>query len=224
MSYTKHNFTNGQILTATMLNEIENGIVEVEKNIPSSSTTPTTTSKNIEESFKGKIISILGDSISTFNGHIPVDDGRNLAHKAYYPQSYLTKVEDTWWHQLITDLGAKLGVNESWSGSFVGNTKDTNTVGTGNDTGPDTCMASITRITNLGSNGTPDLIFFYGGTNDAGKGSSSLGETLGSFDSSKDFKEPDLVSTTWTTFADAYCIITNIYSILLCSFFFRCFC
>lgn len=203
MSYTKHNFTDGKVLTARMLNEIEDGIVQIEKSIPSSSTTPTTT-KSVEESFKGKIISILGDSISTFRGYIPVGDGRNLTHKAYYPQSYLTKVEDTWWHQLITDLGAKLGVNESWSGSFVGNTKSTNTVGTSNDTGPDTCMASITRITNLGSNGTPDLIFFYGGTNDAGKGASSLGETLGSFDSSKDFKEPDLVSTTWATFADAY--------------------
>lgn len=147
------------------------------------------------QSFRGKVVSILGDSISTFEGWIPVEDGHNLKHRKRYPQSdLLTDVRLTWWHKLINNLGAKLGVNDSWSGSRVHNSASSNS----GDLGPDACMASITRITNLGANGTPDLIFFYGGTNDAGKN-----VQLGTFDSSINHKV-DLTATTWATFADAY--------------------
>ena len=147
------------------------------------------------QSFRGKVVSILGDSISTFEGWIPVEDGHNLKHRKRYPQSdLLTDVRLTWWHKLINNLGAKLGVNDSWAGSRVHNNASSNS----GDLGPDACMASITRITNLGANGTPDLIFFYGGTNDAGKN-----VQLGTFDSSINHKV-DLTATTWATFADAY--------------------
>ncbi|MBR0322418.1 MAG: hypothetical protein IIX08_08530 [Bacteroidales bacterium] len=147
------------------------------------------------QSFRGKVVSILGDSISTFEGWIPVEDGHNLTHRKRYPQSdLLTDVRLTWWHKLINNLGAKLGVNDSWAGSRVHNNASSNS----GDLGPDACMASITRITNLGANGTPDLIFFYGGTNDAGKN-----VQLGTFDSSINHKV-DLTATTWATFADAY--------------------
>lgn len=101
----------------------------------------------------------------------------------------------TWWHKLITNLGAKLGVNDSWAGSRVFNNSTTNS----GDQGPDACMASITRITNLGSNGTPDIIFFYGGTNDVGHKT-----TIGTFDSAANHTAVDLTSKTWTSFADAY--------------------
>lgn len=59
------------------------------------------------------------------------------------------------------------------------------------DQGPDACMASITRISNLGSNGTPDIILFYGGTNDAG-----AGITIGTFDSTDNHTAVDLTATT----------------------------
>ena len=148
-------------------------------------------------SFAGKVISIMGDSISTFEGWIPVDDGHNLNHRKRYPQSNLfDDVRLTWWHMLITNLGAKLGVNDSWAGSMVSNTATTNS----GDLGPDACMSSVTRITNLGSNGTPDLIFFYGGTNDAARN-----VPMGTFDPSK-FQQVDLTTTTWSTFADAYAV------------------
>lgn len=52
-------------------------------------------------------------------------------------------------------------------------------------------MASITRISNLGSNGTPDIILFYGGTNDAG-----AGITIGTFDSTDNHTAVDLTATT----------------------------
>lgn len=146
-------------------------------------------------SFVGKVISIMGDSISTFEGWIPVEDGHNLNHRKRYPQDNLfDDVRLTWWHRLANNLGAKIGVNDSWAGSTVHNSATTNS----GDKGPDACMSSITRITNLGSNGTPDLIFFYGGTNDA-----AWGVTLGTFDPSA-AHNVDLTSTTWETFADAY--------------------
>ena len=148
-------------------------------------------------SFAGKVVSIMGDSISTFEGWIPVEDGHNLNHRKRYPQSNLFEdVRLTWWHMLINNLGAKLGVNDSWAGSMVSNTATTNS----GDIGPDACMASITRITNLGSNGTPDLIFFYGGTNDAARS-----VHIGTFDPSK-YQQVDLTSSIWSTFADAYAV------------------
>lgn len=165
----------------------------------------------------GKVISIMGDSISTYAGWIPNSDGVNdgtgtLRHAIFYPNygSYVNNVEMTWWHKLIfKKFKAKLGVNESWSGSFVGNNKDTNTATTttchapGNDTGPDTCMASNTRIKRLAANGTPDIIYVYGGTNDIAQ-PGTPNESLGSFSNSTDYSSVDLSSVKWSTFVDAY--------------------
>lgn len=149
----------------------------------------------------GKVISIMGDSISTFQGWIPDgSDGRNLPHVYWYPQNYCNDVSKTWWHQLIfKEFKAKLGVNESWSGSCIGNNKDVNE----EKSGPDTCMASIMRITNLGSNGTPDIIYVYGGTNDIGNPGRS-GQTLGTFNSSTNYTTVDLTTYKWTYFVDSF--------------------
>ena len=62
--------------------------------------------------YKGKVISILGDSISTFAGYIPVADGFNLEHLPRYPQdNLLTDVNETWWMQVINQLA---GCNRQW--------------------------------------------------------------------------------------------------------------
>ena len=146
------------------------------------------------ERYKGKIISVLGDSISTFAGYIPAADGVNLAHRPRYPQAdLLTDVNDTWWMKLINTLDAKLGINDSWAGSTVSNFRDHNE----KDFGPDAAMASLTRIRNLGANGDPDLILLFGGTNDAGKMIEK-----GSFDAAHKL---DLSAYKWGSFADAYC-------------------
>ena len=146
--------------------------------------------------YEGKVISILGDSISTFAGHIPIADGFNLQHRPRYPQSNLfSDVNLTWWMQTITALDAKLGINDSWAGSTVTNT----ITGNSGDLGEKAAMASLTRIQNLGANGTPDVILFYGGTNDIGR---LL--PLGSFDPATAPTEVDLTTTKWTTVADAY--------------------
>ena len=145
------------------------------------------------DKYKNKIISILGDSISTFTGYIPRADGVNLEHRTRYPQEdLLTDVNDTWWMKLINTLGATLGVNDSWAGSTVSNFRDVNE----KDFGPDAAMASLTRIRNLGANGTPDLILFFGGTNDAGK----MIER-GRVDR---LHKIDLSAYKWDSFADAY--------------------
>ena len=137
--------------------------------------------------YKVKKASILGDSISTFSGFIPE------THRPRYPQDNLvTDVNDTWWMKTLNVIGATLGVNDSWAGSTVSNHRDFNE----KDFGPDAAMASYTRIRNLGSNGTPDLIFFFGGTNDAGK-MVEKGSIDGGF-------IPDRKAHKWNSFADAY--------------------
>ena len=148
--------------------------------------------------YQGKVISIMGDSISTFAGYIPVADGFNLAHKTRYPQdNLLTDVNETWWMQVIKTLDAKLGINESWASSEVYNYIDEEVNSTSD--GTKACMASITRIQNLGSNGTPDVILFFGGTNDI-----TQSRPLGSFEPATAPTEVDLSSVKWDTVADAY--------------------
>lgn len=100
----------------------------------------------INSIYKGKTLSILGDSISTFAGYIP--DG-NLT---YYPAGTIQSVNDTWWYKLYTALGMILDINNSWSGSRV-----TTTSG-------DTSAGCMSRCENLGTN--PDVIIVYMGIND----------------------------------------------------------
>lgn len=68
-------------------------------------------------------VTIFGDSYSTFFGYIPA------THEPWYGPvgsgwekegNDVVKVEQTWWHQVIEEMGWKLEVNNSWSGSTVG--------------------------------------------------------------------------------------------------------
>lgn len=68
-------------------------------------------------------VSIFGDSYSTFFGYIPA------THEPWYGPvgsgwekegNDVTKVEQTWWHQVIERMGWQLETNNSWSGSTVG--------------------------------------------------------------------------------------------------------
>lgn len=63
-----------------------------------------------------KLISILGDSISTLEGWNPP------GHAVFYDaptarKGGLRDVSDTWWHQVIQSCGCALCVNNSYSGS-----------------------------------------------------------------------------------------------------------
>ena len=100
--------------------------------------------------YKGKTLSILGDSISTFDGYI-VDGNRT-----FYPRGTVQDVNDTWWMKLINALGMKLDTNNSYSGTTVSTYKD----------GPN--AACLTRCQNLGT--SPDVIIVYMGINDFNDG------------------------------------------------------
>ena len=63
-------------------------------------------------------ISIMGDSISTYEGYNPPH------YHVYYTLQMakangLQSVKDTWWQQVIDGLGGELCVNNSYSGSVV---------------------------------------------------------------------------------------------------------
>lgn len=105
------------------------------------------------DAYIGKKAAILGDSISTFTGWIP------LGNISRYPQLLYTDgvktVEQTWWKGVIDDFGMEFGVNISQSG--LGMCK--------RDLVP-SYGADESVIKQLGLNGTPDVIFIYMGTND----------------------------------------------------------
>lgn len=98
-----------------------------------------------QQRYIGKKLSILGDSISTFNGYIP------SGNATYYPSGDVTDVSDTWWKKLIDNTGLVLDTNNSWSGSRV------------TTTGGESSAGCMTRCQNLGN---PDIIIVWMGIND----------------------------------------------------------
>lgn len=62
---------------------------------------------------------ILGDSYSTFKGYIP--EGSICYYSPEDPEhSGVTRVEQTWWHQLLAATDSVLLQNNSFSGSTIG--------------------------------------------------------------------------------------------------------
>lgn len=114
--------------------------------------------QNIIKQYNGKTLSILGDSISTYLDYIPSEN------RSRYPEGDVDSVDKTYWKKIIDTLGMKLGINESWAGSMVSWDGTTES----NDIGKNKYIASTTRISHLGNNGTPDIILIFAGTNDIG--------------------------------------------------------
>ena len=96
-------------------------------------------------------ISILGDSISTFEGYTPSKGVFFDRYNQY--ETGLESVEDTWWMQVIRGLDGLLGYNDSLAGSTVTGMLSSSATAPG-------------RIQNLGKNGIPDLILIATGCND----------------------------------------------------------
>lgn len=95
----------------------------------------------------GKRYSVLGDSLSTYDGISPSDGAAN----AFYPKGNVNRPARTWWYRVGRMLGMTLDTCNAYSSSIV--------------TGPSvyTSMSSDERLSNLGN---PDLVLFCGGTND----------------------------------------------------------
>ncbi len=88
--------------------------------------TLTSCTKPTTEKLEGKTLSILGASMSTYMGKSNGIAARTtnstiLNNKAYYPHDVVKDVtlNDTWWMQACKDLGLRLLVNNSWSGSSL---------------------------------------------------------------------------------------------------------
>lgn len=102
--------------------------------------------------FSGKKVSIIGDSISTFDEAGYKIDGYSM----WYPRendrsSDVTNVNDTWWKQLLDETGAVIEVNASSGGSTV-----TNRV-----------IGLSARVPLIGS---PDIVIIALGANDSALG------------------------------------------------------
>lgn len=109
-----------------------------------------------------KKISIMGDSYSTYEGHIPKNYawwyGKGTTKAGN--NNDVTKVDKTWWKQLTDTPGYILEVNDAFSGSTI--------CTTGYDASDSTVSAFVSRYTRLGD---PDIILIFGATNDSWAGS-----------------------------------------------------
>jgi len=128
-------------------------------------------------SYIPKKISILGDSLSTFGTATvehpdPQDNYGGIwtypQNGCRYPQDNLFfDVDHTWFKRLIDNFGFTLGINESWAGTTITDART--------DIPP---ISLQSRIDHLDDNGTPDIIFIFGGTNDINRGPSEQHPTI----------------------------------------------
>lgn len=105
------------------------------------------------------VVSILGDSYSTFEGYIPEGNAVWYTRHTHPDRTDVGDVKQTWWWQLISQGGFILGKNDSYSGA---------TISYRGYNGDDYADRSfITRVKDLGS---PDILLIFGGTNDSWAG------------------------------------------------------
>lgn len=141
-----------------------------------------------EISFEGLSLSILGDSISTYEGYIPE------GYAVFYPVvGDVTDVSQTWWMKLLDDTGMELCSNDSSAGSTC--------VGYSMSVDDPRYGCGGYRISALaGEQGKiPDVIIIYMGTNDL-----LTAVPLGDNDGTKWVSEGEIEN-----FSDAYCLILD---------------
>lgn len=135
-------------------------------------------------------VSILGDSISTYDGYVPTGEG----YATWYPKTSVDPdavddVNKTWWMQFINQCGMVLHSNASVSGSCCSTGARQDRVSA--------CKQE--RIDLLAKSGkAPDVIVVYMGTNDFVNG-----VPLGTWDGSLTLPETD------DTFREAYALMLN---------------
>ena len=166
-----------------------------------SSPSKSETTDKSKTSLKGKNISILGDSISTWNeiSNDSVNTNSTISNnEARYPQTDLglTAFDETWWHQVITHYEANLLVNNSWRGTRVERSEASSAFYRCEQLHDDTGE-------NSGTN--PDVIFVYMGINDLGKI-----KTCGNFVSAEALKENgEYINPKDSNFAESYAIMVD---------------
>ena len=134
---------------------------------------------------KGKTVSILGDSISTYNGWIV--SGRDY----YYPKGDVDSVDKTWWKRVIDRGEMTLCNNASWGGTglCIDYSQRHDAFGGASD-------ARISELANPTTSASPDIILIYISTNDW-----SVGKEIGNFDSTMDVPSDGNVTEITTGYA-----------------------
>lgn len=107
---------------------------------------------------------IFGDSYSTFENFVP--DG----YAVYYsekgrPETDVTNVGETWWHQVIAEENLNLVINDSWSGSTIGYTGYDNA----DCSQSSSFICRLNRLINRGffKENNINTVFVFGGINDS---------------------------------------------------------
>ena len=139
---------------------------------------------SIFNKYRGKKMSILGDSISTYVGTIPE------GNRDYYYGNNLgvDSMSQMWWCIVKDTLGMELLVNNSWAGRCVASTRD-NEASMLNSAGARDTTVSVLKT----DTASPDVIFVRLGTNDF-----SYKTPLGNYNGTTD------LTTDITTFSSAY--------------------
>ena len=112
----------------------------------------------MKRNYRDRQFSVLGDSISTFEGVVP------KGYSVYYERENRIRTgvvapELTWWHKVVSALGGRILKNDSWSGCRVsrlhGSKKQF----------PSACSSERTSRLHTGDS-NPDVIVVFLGTND----------------------------------------------------------
>lgn len=157
--------------------------------------------------FRGKKLSVLGDSISTYTASdsTPAGHGGHLVSDGIwtypgnccrYATGNVNNVYRCYWKIFADKMGMTLGINDSWAATRVswdGTESD--------DIGANKYIASPTRIGHLDDNGTPDYILINAGTNDI-----INNVPLGTFNTENpvNYTDAQIAALPVDTFADAY--------------------
>ncbi len=102
------------------------------------------------------VVSILGDSYSTFENYIPSGNASWYATTPWENRTDVIDVKQTWWWQLINEGGYILGINDSYSGATVSYTGYN-----GEDYSDRSFITRLNRIV------PSDILLIFGATNDS---------------------------------------------------------
>jgi len=109
--------------------------------------------------YKGKLFSVLGDSISTLGGYTVPEEAAFYEGMTKFDADVFLP-EDTWWGMVVQALGGEILVNNSFSGSTVCRKRGCEIPSYG---------CSDERTSSLSRSGVePDVVIVYMGTNDWG--------------------------------------------------------
>lgn len=179
-------------------------------------------SAELYEILKNKNVSVLGDSISCFEGYSNdyVNGNSNTRYNQVgygsnsdaYATCDVKNVEQTWWMKVIQKTGMKLLVNNASGGTRV--TADHPTISQVTAAHRDERCASLHDNTGDNAGTKPDIIFVYMGINDF-RGSYTIGrfenvdfDTLitDNKDGTYTYKTPTGTKNAYDNFAEAYAV------------------